>query len=133
MNFRPIKSASLLIPSGPITDPDKMHLFFICTNKCDADQVLLVNLTSIRDGVPHDNTCEINVGDHRWVKEPSYIKYDRAQIFDVDTIGNQIAAGKFIPQNLTVPAVMRRICAGIMASPLTPLKYQNYYNLNKDR
>ena len=66
--FLPLRRATLLIPSGPRTDPNRKHLFILLTDPTvDAagrSFVLMVSLSTVRAGVPHDPTCILYAGDH---------------------------------------------------------------------
>ena len=63
MSYVPFKKGTVLIPSGGVK-----HLFGIITDKCPDGEHLLVNLTSIRLGIKHDDACEVSIGEHSFVK-----------------------------------------------------------------
>ena len=82
--FLPLKRATLLIPSGPQGDQDRKHLFILLTDP-HADQagkncVLMVSLSTVRPGMPHDPTCILYAGDHPFVKHESYVVYQKARL-----------------------------------------------------
>ena len=74
--FLPYPGATLLIPSGPEHDPDRMHLFVVLTNPFDdrgdgVQRVLLVSLSTVHDHKNHDPACVLEAGEHRFVKHES--------------------------------------------------------------
>ncbi len=76
--FVPFKRATLLIPSGPVNDPDRKHLFVLLTDPIEAPdfngkQVLLVNIASVPKSLPYDSTCILQPGVHRFIKHESYV------------------------------------------------------------
>ena len=52
MPFQPSKKATLLMPSGPPDDPDRLHLWIVLTDPCaDHEANLVVNVCTLRDDV----------------------------------------------------------------------------------
>ncbi len=73
-NFVPVRGDTLLIlGTGPANDPDRGHLFILLTNVCSEGAILLAPIRSVRG--QHDRTCLLGVGDHRFLKGPSWISY----------------------------------------------------------
>ena len=80
------QKGTLLIPSGQTS-----HLHIICSNPVLYPPVghncfLCVNISSVPNGVEYDTACVLNNGDHPFIDHESYVYYDRAQIFGVDTV-----------------------------------------------
>ena len=74
--FVPYRRATLLVPSGPAHDPDQKHLFILLTDPAQVldyteKHSLLVGVTTIRSGIPHDSACELHSGDHAFIKRRS--------------------------------------------------------------
>lgn len=72
--------------SGPCN-----HLHVICNNPVyypvnDCYCILVVNVSSIKPGVPHDGACVLQPGDHRFIQHPSYIVYAEAVIWRIDNL-----------------------------------------------
>ena len=71
--FFPVERATLLIPSGTESDPDRKHLFILLNNPItDEKLILLVSLSSIKQGHYHDPACIIdaNETEHEFIKKP---------------------------------------------------------------
>ncbi len=129
--FLPLKLATLLVPSGPENDPDRRHLFVLLTDPADVGDgvkaVLMVSLSSIKQGLPYDPTCLLYPGDHPFVKRESYVVYRKARIEEVDKLLRGVKDGKLIPQEPMDSAIFARICKGLEESSLTPPKILRFY------
>jgi hypothetical protein len=130
--FLPLKRATLLIPSGPHGDQFRKHLFILLTDP-HADEagkyfVLMVSLSTLKRGVPHDPTCILYLGDHPFVKHESYVVYQKARLEDADKVLRGVKSGQLVPQDPMDGAVFARICKGLESSRLTPAKLLNFYH-----
>lgn len=81
-----------LIVSGPPKDPNRRHLFIICTNPSEEGKVIAVPVQTIRDA-PHDPTVELEAHEHKFIKHPSFIAYYEARVLDVVKIKRLIDKG----------------------------------------
>ncbi|HBL9999454.1 TPA: hypothetical protein LT059_004016 [Salmonella enterica subsp. enterica serovar Kodjovi] len=125
--FTPVKRGTILLLSG-----SKEHIYFICNDPVfyphlAKDSFLAVNLTSVDKGFEIDPTCILNVGDHPFVRHPSYIFYQRAQIFGVDTVIRQVISGDIRVHQSCGEETFRRILAGFNVSPYVNPKVKAYY------
>ncbi len=130
--FLPLRRASILIPSGPEGDQERKHLFILLTDpykniNMDDSWILMVSLSTIRTGVPHDPTCILYVGDHPFIKHESYVFYQKARLENADKILRGIKSGQLIPQDPIDRSVFARVCKGLQESRLTPPKYLDFY------
>jgi hypothetical protein len=127
--FLPLKRATLLVPSGTQEDKERKHLFVLLTDphgdgeKC----VLMVSLSTIRRGIPHDPTCILYQGDHPFVRNDSYVVYQRARIEPAESLLRGVKDGKLIAHDTMDGAVFARICKGLEESRLTPPKLLDFY------
>jgi len=129
--FLPLKRATLLIPSGPQDDQGRKHLFILLTDP-HADEagkhcVLMVSLSTIRKGIPHDPTCILYAGDHPFVKHDSYVVYQKARLEEADKVLRGVKNGQLVPQEPMDGTVFARICKGLEDSKLTPSKLLTFY------
>jgi len=135
--FLPLKRATVLAPSGPDSDPERKHLFVVLTNPTDVDKetkaLLMVPLSSIKQGLPYDASCVLHPGDHPFVKRESFVDYRRARIEDVKKILRGVKDDKLIPQEPIDAAIFARICQGLVRSRLTTPKVLMFYRLAADR
>lgn len=125
--YVPYKTAAYLAPANEIN-----HLFAVMNDPCDQHQVLVLNVTSIKEGKYHDPACEINVGDHPFIKHPSYILYRLAETTRSARVGKMVDLKYYIPREDWDGGVFARIAAGIRASDDTPsriIKYAEQHNI----
>lgn len=130
--FLPLRRATLLIPSGPATDLARKHLFILLTDPCPESDggdkcVLMVSLSSVRPPMPYDSTCILRAGDHPFVKNDSYVVYQRSRIEAANKLLDGVKQGVLIPQQTMDATVFARICKGLEESQLTPAKHLNFY------
>jgi hypothetical protein len=130
-SFLPLKRATLLIPSGPQGDQNRKHLFILLTDPKDDEAgkkcVLMVSLSTIRQGVPHDPTCILYAGDHPFVRYDSYVVYQKARLEEADKMLRGVKGGHFVPHDPMDGAVFARMCKGLQESRLTPAKLVTFY------
>lgn len=118
--------ATLLMPSGNEGD----HLFIALNDPCQFEGygsnpcVLLVNLSSVRAGVPYDATCVLGAGEHEFVRHPSFVFYRNARIETVNHVLRLVEQGRFKPQVAMPAEVLQRIKSGLFASPHTKREFK---------
>jgi hypothetical protein len=129
--FLPLKRATLLIPSGPLTDTDRKHLFILLTDPHVDDVgkncVLMVSISTVRQSVPYDSTCMLYRGDHTFVKHDSYVFYQKARLEEADKVLRGVKGGLLVPQDPLSGEVFARVCKGLEDSRLTPAKLLSFY------
>ncbi len=119
--WTPFEGATLLIPSGPTK-----HLFVVLTEPCDDGMVAIVNFTTIREGVYHDKTCTVGVGEHSFINSPSYIFYEFGRVVTSISLVRGVASGDYIPRTPVSAELFERICDGAVASDDAPQKLVSY-------
>ncbi|PUE13608.1 hypothetical protein B9Z38_16595 [Limnohabitans sp. MMS-10A-160] len=88
---------------------------------------MMVSLSTVRQGVPHDPACILYAGDHAFVKHDSYVVYQKARIEEADKVLRGVKSGQLVPQAPMDGAVFARICKGLEESRLTPTRLLNFY------
>lgn len=105
--FLPLRRATLLVPSGPENDPDRKHLFILLTDPADdgsgVKAVLMVSLSSIKQGLPYDASCILYPGDHPFVKKESFVVYQKARIEEADKVLRFYLAATGRAENISAP------------------------------
>lgn len=124
--WQPQAGATLLMPSGPAGE----HLFIVLcdprpftgygTNPC----IVLVNLSSIREGIHHDATCVLELGEHVFVKRASFVEYRRARIEQVTHVTKMVEQGLFKPQEPMSHEILGRVLEGLTRSPFTKREFK---------
>lgn len=118
-DFKPYRKGTILAPSGRAE-----HLHIICNDPVfypinDCFCVLAVNISSLKDGVPHDPTCILQRGDHDFIKHDSYVVYERAVIWRVDNIIRKYDNGEIRARQDISEHVFNKILLGFEISDET--------------
>lgn len=115
--FFVVRRATLLIPSGPPDDPNRKHLFVCLTDPIGpGGDILLVSISTFRQGESHDPTCRLFPGDHPFIRRESYVNYRFARIEPASKIERGVQQGVFIPQQVLDGAIFARVCNGLAES-----------------
>ena len=128
------RRGTLLIPSGPMHDPDRMHLHIICSDPDHEGLQLVVPCCSIKDR-PYDPTCTLGVHEHAWITRPSFINYGHSEIIAQARLVDGVARQKFHPKADMNLQTFLRVTNGIPRSKRTPPEVKAYYleGRTKDR
>ncbi|QPS58455.1 hypothetical protein I6G53_16785 [Serratia plymuthica] len=124
------QAGTVLAPSGPCN-----HFHVICNDPVyypinDCYCILVVNVSSIKPGVPHDNACVLNPGEHRFIQHPSYVVYAEAVIWRVENVARKHAQGEITAHDDMPLATFERVLAGFdISEQATPknIKFKNRY------
>jgi len=96
------------------------HLWVVVSDPAkDAEQVLIVNMTTVRRF--HDPACVLNVGDHPFVKHPTYMNYRESRIVTNSELDAQLAGGQIILEDRVDESIFQRIRDGAGISDYIPL------------
>lgn len=121
---------TVLVPSGPPHDPNRMHLHIVLAGPCEAssgvDHVAWVSVQSVTEDAFHDPTCILDQGDHSFVSKPSWVNYRKSDLVEVDRVQRGIDSGCFIKKEPMNYDVFRRVLAGVYVSKHTPLKVKDF-------
>jgi hypothetical protein len=127
MAYVPNCGGTLLIPSGTFNSPDQMHLFVIVTEKCAENRHLLVNISTIRDGVHFDPACIVEAGEHPFVTDRSYVVYRLARIDHAAHLSKCVDGWTFRPKENVTQELLNRICDGVLRSEFIGRADRAYY------
>jgi hypothetical protein len=130
--FVPYRRATLLVPSGPADDPDQKHLFIVLTDPAQvldygAKHSLLVGVSTIYEGIPHDPACELHAGDHTFIRHKSYVYYAGAQVEASQKLVNGVKRGVLSPKGMLGEEIFARVCHGLTQSRFTAPKILAFY------
>lgn len=132
--FLPYRKATLLMPSGPEHDPDRMHLFIVLTDPVTGDKlVLIASLCSVCGGVPYDKTCVLEAGEHQFIRHKSYIDYSKLNIVEAGKLSKGVQTGVFMNKGPMSEDVVNRIIDGVFVSKRTPRESKEFLKNYIDR
>lgn len=125
-----LKRGTLLIPSGPTHDPDRLHLHIICTDPDDHGRQLVVSCNSIKSD-RFDRTCLLYAYEHPNISHPSYIAYRHADIVTHERLIVGVRREYFHPKKDLNSQTFLRVTKGIVTSPETTPRIKNFFFENK--
>lgn len=122
------RRATVLVPSGTLSQPDLKHLFILLNNPVDQKRlVLLVSISTVRPGRPHDPACLLYPGDHPFIKVDSYVVYRKARIEEADKIERGVTGQILVPREPMDAAIFVRICEGVLVSRHTEPAIKTFF------
>jgi hypothetical protein len=111
---------TVLIPSGP--RENHKHLFALMldpvvvagygTQPC----VLLACVSSIRDGEPFDEACQLHPGEHPFITHPSFVDYRFTRIEQAAVLDARVQDGSFIEKDPCSSVLLKKIINGALNS-----------------
>jgi len=125
MPHRTARRGTILIPSGPDHDPDRMHLFIICTDPCANGLQVLVPLASLINDLC-DKTCILQKYEHKFLTHESYVLYRKARLELNSVLLNGIIDESLIAHEVCNGQTFTKVNNGICNSPHTPRKIKFY-------
>jgi hypothetical protein len=96
------------------------HLWIVCAEPDEyPDERVIVSITS--DG-PYirDRSCQLNPGDHGFIKHTSYALFAKAKVVTVGDLKAWMTRGNLELKDAASPQLLERIRVAAMASPYTP-------------
>lgn len=126
------KTATLLIPSGPFENPNKKHLFVVCTDECAKGKRLIVPICTWLNNLC-DPTCKISAHEHSFINRPSYVLYRNCRIELHSRLVKGIDEGVFVTRDPINAQTFLRIANGFCKSVHTPRYVKNYLNCPKNQ
>ena len=121
MPYAPYEMAGLLMPYN-----ENPHLFAVMNDPCKDGLCLVLMVTSVKLNRYHDATCLLTIGDHPFIRHPSWIAYRIAETPRAGHISNMVDKKLFVPKEGWTPAVFNRIAAGIYTSDDTRGAIEKY-------
>jgi hypothetical protein len=125
------RGATLLIPSGPARDPDRMHLHIVLTDPAVTDEVLIASVCTIPASNLYDSSCTFFPGEHPFIKFDSYVEFYFARIVNATQLEAQVAAGDFVAKADLEPKRIDDACVGVEDSPHSSPKVKRFFAANK--
>lgn|SRR5690554_2074173 len=110
------RRGTLLILTGPV---DHLHIVMndpVYWPERGAEMVLIVNISSIKEGIYHDPSCVLQPGCHPFVRVPSWTRYKDALISDAGRLGEKVDEGECRPMDPVSWGVYEAVRAGFDVS-----------------
>lgn len=101
--------------------------FNVLLDGIDVEVVIMVNATTIYDGVDFDPACKLVNGDHTLITHDSYIIYKKAVVTRISEVQDGVKKKVFSPSGKASAALMKKIITGLGCSKHIPQKIKNAY------
>lgn len=128
MAYQPLQRGTLIFLSGPVS-----HLHIVMNDPAvnpitGQPSVLLVNISSIKDGIRYDDTCVLTPSDcpHPFVCRPSYVYYREACIKVAGDISQKVEIGEFQTDAPIPEEAFSRVCDGFHQSRFVTPKVRRF-------
>lgn len=114
------------MPSGPAGS----HLFVLVLGPIQVPSygphphVAMVNITTIRTGIPYDAACVLNPGDHPFIQQPSFVAYRWIRFDPCLHVDTMVAGQVWNPNNDFSQPVLAKIVQGVCLSKQTPREFK---------
>lgn len=103
-----------------------MHLHIICTSEDTFGLTLVVPLCSL-EAKTADRACLLHMGDHPFIKHPSFIHYAKSEILEVSSLQEALKRGDIIPQDDCDAQVFQLVLDGLALSTALRPKKSAYF------
>jgi hypothetical protein len=87
-------------------------------------------LSSIKEGVRHDNACELEAGEHEFIVKRSFVSYRQPYKLSNTVIIKCVTGWLYKPKADLDEKVFERVCSGITLSRFTPRWAKTYFSQN---
>lgn len=78
--------------------------------------VLLACVTSVKNGLPNDDSCLLAKGDHPFIEHDSFVDYRFTRMEQVDHVKARVDEGVFLEKEPCSPELIKRILQGALKS-----------------
>lgn len=119
------KGSTAFVKSGTYHRPDLTHLHVVCTAPDSQGRQVLVPICSWKNSLC-DPTCDLDVGDHAFLQQRSYVMYAKATLRTQSEIADLFGAGDLIPDEPLVAPATARVVSGLCRSPQTKRQIKSY-------
>jgi len=119
------RKGTILIPSGPSHDPNRKHLFVVCTEPCENESQLIVPVSTVTNSLC-DQTCIIQAHEHGFLRHESFAFYRKSRVEPREALLTGVQNKLFVPHDDMNAQTFLRVFNGICRSPETPRKIKIY-------
>lgn len=121
------RAGTLLIPSGPYHDPDRLHLHVICNDVDSQGYVLVVGIATWINANICDATCRLQAHEHPWLSHESYVFYRNAELRPAAALDAGVKSGLLRTKESMNGQTFLRVRNGICTSMHTSKKIKRYF------
>ena len=114
-----------MVPSG-----QGKHLFVVALGPSllngygPEPQVVLVNFSSVKEGLRYDESCVVEAGEHPFINKKSFVSYRHARLYPAEQIKQRARSNEWQPHSPCSALLMKKILNGFRISRRLP----RYFN-----
>lgn len=124
-----MRKGTILIPSGPANDPDRVHLFVVLNDPVGPEGcVLLASFSTVTDRYYCEETCIVEPAEceHPFLTRRSFVRYQRLRIEPIDRVSAGLSTGAFERMVDLPDDVFERVHQGVFDSPFSAPKFKRF-------
>jgi hypothetical protein len=106
---------------------EKYHLYFVVSDPDVDNNVLVVNMTTLRNLGRADKACILNIGDHPEIKHQSFIVYRKAIEVSMPKIVERVFSKEYNMAERLSGETLKKIQEGAKKSKFLPAKFKKYF------
>lgn len=100
---------------------DNFHLFVVVSRPdLDSENVVVVNLTTVRSIWSEDVTCILEVGDHKFIKHKSRVAYEFTKVVTLEALSGALENRSIYRNAAMSSGALSKITDGFGASKRVP-------------
>lgn len=88
----------------------------------------MVSFSTTRPSLPHDAACEVQAGDHPFIRHASYAVYRDVRIERADHVAAMVQREVWTLREDCSPELLTRLRAGVCASRLVSREVKRLFN-----
>jgi hypothetical protein len=115
------------MPSGPLRDPDRNHLWVILTDPCPVEANLIVSISTLHLGRFHDPACVIEAGAHRKITVQSWAVYKLCRAVQSASLTKGEAAWLYRADEPVSNGLYEQLCKGVLESEHIAPRLRRYF------
>ncbi len=125
--FIPYQGVTFHAPNESNTD---LHLSFILAYCSKSNRVAMANISTFRGTRLDDDSCLLNLGDHRSIRHLSFVIYRYARLLEVDHMHSSLKSNDYKLSDTLEAPVVSRVIEGALISKFTPNEVKEFVYAN---
>ena len=110
----------------------EQHLWAIISDpKQSNNEIVIVNFTTYKNKGYEDTSCIVEVGEHPFITNKSYIFYRRSRIVDLSKLELFYRTSELKPQDRLSPELLEKIRVGAKESPFLPFGVERILSMQE--
>lgn len=87
----------------------------------------MVSFSTVRPPLPHDTACEVQAGEHPFIRHASYAVYRDVRLERADHVTEMVNKAVWRPHDPCSPELLARLRAGVCASRMVRREIKQFF------